>query len=119
MIKSKEEIMELAKQIEKGELKETKEILMLQDDDGWSVAHRLAYWSDKTGWETEHKDIKLQDDDGWSVAHWLAYCSNKTNWEIAMKIEKGELAETKELLMKSSDTGWTVAHWLASNSGKI
>jgi len=36
------EIKRIAKKITKGELPETKELLMKADEEGWSVAHELA-----------------------------------------------------------------------------
>ena len=68
------EIKEFACQINNKEIPETKEILMKQDEDGWSVAHELAYHSGTTNWSTNDKDIlMLQEEDGISVAHRLAY----------------------------------------------
>jgi len=79
-------IYEIARKIEKGELPETKELLMKSDDTGWTVAHELAINSDKTNWKTDDKDIlMLQDKWGWSVAHELAYNSDKTKWKTMIK----------------------------------
>jgi len=69
-----EEIDEFACQIENKETTETKEILMLQDNSGTSVAHCLGRNSDKTKWKTFDKEIlMLQNSDKTSVAHLLAY----------------------------------------------
>lgn len=40
-------VQKIAKMIEDGELEETKDLLMLQDNNGWSVDHWLSSKSDK------------------------------------------------------------------------
>ncbi len=51
------EVRAIARQIESGEKQETKDILMLKDQDGWTVAHELAWNSWKTNWQTEDNEI--------------------------------------------------------------
>jgi hypothetical protein len=42
----------------------------LKNDDGWTVAHRMA----KNGYMFEDPEIwKLEDNMGWTVAHWMAH----------------------------------------------
>jgi len=70
---TRKELREFARQTE------NKEILMRKDDTGYSVAHWLAWKSDKTKWYTDDKEIlMLQDSDGRSVAHILA--DNHPTW---------------------------------------
>jgi len=73
-IHSKSKTYNLARQIENKELIETEEILLLQDEYGWSVAHYLAIYSDrKNYWSTENKEVlMLQTSSGVSVAYLLA-----------------------------------------------
>jgi len=73
-IYSYSEIRELAYQINNKEIIETKEILMRQNKDGFSVAHRLVWDSGYTSWSTNDKKIlMIKDKDGYSVAHGLAH----------------------------------------------
>ena len=84
--KTRQLVEQLARQIENGELKETKDILMTQDDEGFSVAHSLAFNSDITKWSTDDKDILvLKNDEGFSVAHVLAAKSEITKWSTHEK----------------------------------
>jgi len=96
--------VEIARQIEKGIIKETKEILMKQDEDGWSVAHALASCSDRTKWSTNDKEIlMLQDEEGESVASTLAIYSSITKW----------ITNDKDVLMLQDKWGWSAAFPLA------
>jgi len=81
------EIKRIAKKIAKGKLQEIKEVLMIADKTGWTVAHCLASNSGKIGWTTKDKEILiLRNQRNWSVAHSLALHSNKTNWKTKIKI---------------------------------
>ena len=98
-------IRQIVAGIEKGRLPETKEILMLQDICGDSVAHILAARSDETGWTTENRDILMLRTMilGDTVAHVLASHSDETSWAT----------KDKEILMLQDKTGKSVAHILA------
>ena len=98
-------IRQIVAGIEKRRLPETKEILMLQDFCGDSVAHILASRSDKTGWTTKYKDILMLRTIilGDTVAHILASHSDITGWTT----------EDKEILMLQNKAGVSVAHNLA------
>ena len=66
-------VEEIANKILNKEIKETPKILMIKDDNDWSVAHELANNSDKTLWYTQIRKILMSKDvDGTSVAHLLA-----------------------------------------------
>jgi len=71
-----QEINKFARQINNKEIAETKEILLLQDEFGWSVAHWLV---SRTTWSTDDRDIlMLQDMHKESVAHLLS--DYNLNW---------------------------------------
>ena len=73
------EIKEFASQIENKDIIETREILMKQNENEYSVAHQLASNSDTTNWSINDKEIlMLQKENGISVAHYLAY--NHPTW---------------------------------------
>ena len=96
----------LALKIEEGKIKETKEILMKQDEDGWSTAHELAIHSGETGWSTKDKEIlMMQTDYGYSVAHCLAYNSGETGWST----------KDKEILLLKNQAGITVEEALKTS----
>ena len=98
-------IRQIVAGIEKGRLPETKEILMLQDFCGDSVAHILASRSDKTHWSTKNKDMLMLRTmlRGDTVAHILAGNSGETGWTT----------EDREILMLQNKAGVSVAHNLA------
>ena len=104
---SGEELVEFTHQIENKEIAETKEILMRQNKDGFSVAHRLAWRADTTNWSTDDKEILLlQDKDGDSVAHWLA------SWHLTW------ITDDLEILSLANRWGRTVEDTLVKR-GKI
>ena len=69
-----EEIDKFAHQIENKKFIETKEILMRQTDEGYTVAHKLAWSANLTDWETCDKEILMlqYEKSSYSVAHHLA-----------------------------------------------
>jgi len=98
------ELKRFAHQIEDKKLVETKEILLLQDEDGNSVAHWLAINSLFTKWSTKDKEIlMLKTNRGYSVAFWLA--ENSPTWstdipEILSLYVEGRKSTVEDMLIR-------------------